>query len=60
MSHDFLEIERDIARSWRADLHDPDRDRKIGILRNILRLNTPIPDLAALKLAIDEFCDRPE
>jgi hypothetical protein len=36
---------------------DPDRHRKIGILRNVLPLGARIPDLAALKLAIDAFCD---
>jgi hypothetical protein len=55
-NHEFLEIERQIAKRWRADLVDHDRDRTIGILRNILPTGENIPDLAALKLAIDAFC----
>jgi hypothetical protein len=56
-NHEFLEIEREIAKRWRAELvDDPDRGRKIGILRNILPAAARIPDLAALKLAIDAFC----
>jgi hypothetical protein len=55
-NHEFLEIERQIAKRWRADLVDHDRDRTIGILRNILPTGESIPDLAALKLAIDAFC----
>lgn len=62
-NHEFLEIERHIAKRWRAELvGDPDRDRKIAILRNILPLDARISDLPALKLAIDAFCnsaDRP-
>jgi hypothetical protein len=55
-NHEFLEIEREVAKRWRADLVDHDRDRTIGILRNILPVNARLPDLAALKLAIDAFC----
>lgn len=55
-NHEFLKIERQIAKRWRADLVDHDRDRTIGILRNILPTGERIPDLAALKLAIDAFC----
>jgi hypothetical protein len=54
--HEFLEIERAIAKRWRSDLADPERDRKIAIMRNILPVDTRISDLAALKLAIDAFC----
>lgn len=56
-NHEFLEIERKIAKRWRSDLADDDRDRTIGVLRNILPVDTQIPDLAALKAAIDDFCD---
>lgn len=55
-NHEFLEIERQLARRWRADLADHDRDRTIGVLRNILPVDASMPDLAALKLAIDAFC----
>jgi len=59
-NHQFLEIERQIAKRWRAALADSERDRKIAILRNILPLDARIPDLTALKLAIDGFCDSDE
>jgi hypothetical protein len=45
-NHQFLEIERQIAKRWRADLVDHDRDRTIGVLRNILPVGARIPDLA--------------
>ena len=56
-NHEFLEIERELAKRWRAELADDDRDRTTGLLRNILPVNARIPDLGALKLAIDAFCD---
>jgi hypothetical protein len=59
-NHEFLEIEREIAKRWRSDLADDDRDRTIGVLRNILPVDARIPDLAALKAAIDAFCDSAE
>lgn len=59
-NHEFLEIEREVAKRWRAELTDDDRDRRIGVLRNILPVDTRIPDLAALKQTIDSFCDSAE
>ena len=59
-NHEFLEIEREIAKQWRSELADDDRDRKIGVLRNILPIDARIPDLPALKAAIDVFCDTAE
>lgn len=59
-NHEFLEIEREIAKQWRSELTDDDLDRKIGILRNILPIDARIPDLRALKAAIDVFCDTAE
>ena len=59
-NHEFLEIERELAKRWRSDLADDDRDRTVGVLRNILPVNARIPDLAALKPAIDAFCDSAE
>jgi hypothetical protein len=58
--HEFLEIEREIAKRWRAELTDDDRDRTIGVLRNIVPVDARIPDLAALKQAIDVFCESAE
>ncbi len=59
-NHEFLKIEREIAKRWRAELVDDDRDRTIGVLRNVLPFGARIPDLAALKQAIDAFCDSAE
>lgn len=59
-SHEFLEIERQVARRWRAELADHDRDRMIGVLRNILPVGQRIPDLPALKAVIDRFCESTE
>lgn len=56
-NHEFLEVERQIAKQWRAELEDADRERRIGVLRNILPADLAVPDLAALKMAIDAFCD---
>jgi hypothetical protein len=59
-SHEFLEIERHVARRWRTELADDDRDRLRGVLRNILPVGERIADLAALKAVIDRFCDSSE
>lgn len=59
-NHEFLEIEREMARRWRDELVDPDRDRTIGIVRNIIPLGDRIPELAALKDVIDRFCGTAE
>ncbi len=59
-SHEFLEIEREIAKRWRAELLEDNRDRKIGVLRNTLPADSKIPDLSELKKAIDVFCDSAE
>lgn len=59
-NHEFLEIERATAKRWRAQLAEGDPNRTIGMLRNILPVGTKIPDLAALKAAIDGFSDSSE
>jgi hypothetical protein len=59
-NHEFLDIEREIAKHWRSELVDDDRDRKIGVLRNILPIDARIPDLPALKAVIDAFCETAE
>ena len=55
-NHEFLEIERDTARHWRAELaaHDP-----AGAIRRIERVLRParkVADLAELKRVIDALC----
>lgn len=55
-NHDFLEIEREAARSWRAELAEHDPDRLIGVLKNILSAETRVSDLQELKAFIDSFC----
>jgi hypothetical protein len=59
-NHEFLEIEHEIATHWRSELVDDDRDRTIGVLRNILPTNAQIRDLPTLKAAIDTFCEGQE
>ena len=58
--HDFLEIERAAAQSWRAELAEHDPDRIIGVLKNILPTDTKISDLEQLKAFIDSFCSSAE
>jgi hypothetical protein len=59
-NHEFLEIERRIAKRWRTELSEDDRDRKIGVLRNMLPAGSKISDLSELKKAIDASCDSAE
>ncbi len=54
--HDFLEIERDAARKWRADLAKQDPERQIAVLKNILPVKAKYSDLGQLKEFIDSFC----
>jgi hypothetical protein len=56
MNHDFLEVERALAKDWRAELAGHDPDRLIGVLKNILPTDTKISDLGRLKASIDSFC----
>jgi hypothetical protein len=55
-NHEFLEIERAIAKSWRAELAEHDPDRMIGVLKNILPTDTKISSLEELKGFVDSFC----
>src|SRR5262245_52504313 len=59
-NHQFLEIEREVAKRWRSELIEDDRDRKIGVLRNTLPAGSKISDLSELKKAIDTSCDSAE
>lgn len=54
--HEFLEIERDAAKSWRAELAKHDPERLIAVLKNILPVDAKIADLEQLKNFIDSFC----
>lgn len=54
--HEFLDIEREVARQWRVDLRQQNHDAKIGVLRNIFPAGTRASTLEALKHHIDEFC----
>jgi hypothetical protein len=55
-SGEFNTEEREVARSWRADLLAHAPEQMIGVVRNILPAETRISDLGALKQFIDAFC----
>lgn len=55
-SHEFLEIERAVAKGWRAELARHDPDQLIGMLQNILPTDAKFSNLEQLKAFIDEFC----
>ncbi len=59
-AHDFLAIERALAKGWRAELAEHDPDRRIGVLKNILPTDSKISDLPQLKAFIDSFCSSTE
>ena len=48
-SGEFLEIEREQAKEWRAELAANDPERMIGIVKNILPLEQRISQLDGLK-----------
>jgi hypothetical protein len=53
---DFLEVERKVARSWRAGLASHDVDREVSIASNLLPAGMKISNLAQLKTIIDQLC----
>jgi len=55
--HQFLDIERAVAKDWRVQLSQLDHDTKIGTLRNIFPTGTQISNLDDLKRLLDDFCD---
>lgn len=56
MNHDFLEVERALAKGWRAELAEHDPDRIIGLLKNIIPADSKFPDLASVKAFTDSVC----
>lgn len=58
--HDFLQIERNIAKTWRLELVNDERDRTIALLRNALPRDVRIPNLGALKELSDDLCSSAE
>jgi hypothetical protein len=54
-NHEFLEIERTIAKQWRAELAAHDTQQIINALRGILP-EEKLSDLERLKEFIDSFC----
>lgn len=54
--HDFLAVERALAKGWRAELAGHDPDRLIGMIKNILPAGRKFADLEQLKAFVDEFC----
>lgn len=59
-NHEFLEVERLTARTWRAELAAHDPDVLIGMLKNILPADKKISSLEQLKAFIDTFCSSNE
>lgn len=57
-SGDFLEVERTVARQWRATLASHDIEREVAIARNLLPSGTKVSDLSQLKALIDDTCRR--
>lgn len=54
--HDFLAVERSLARGWRAELAAFDPERQKGLVRNVLSGSTKPSDLRQLKDFVDSFC----
>jgi len=54
--HQFLDIERAVAKEWRAQLNRQDHDIKIGTLRNIFPAGTRFSSGEDLKPLLDGFC----
>jgi hypothetical protein len=54
--HDFLAVERSLARSWRADLASFDPERQKGLIRNVLPAGAKLANLVQLKEFVDSFC----
>jgi hypothetical protein len=57
---EFDQMEREVAKAWRADLAAHEPERMIAIARNILPAGTRISDLETLKGRIDTFCESDE
>ena len=55
-THEFLELERGLARQWREELAALDPERVIGVVRNILPAEARFRELADLRPVIDSFC----
>lgn len=55
-NHEFLEIEREVARDWRAELAQQDPAAVVGALKNVLPTDTKISTLEELKDFVDSFC----
>lgn len=55
-NHEFLEVERGMAKAWRDQLKRQDLSPVVDVVRNILPEERKISDLAQLKEFVDEFC----
>ena len=56
MNHDFLEVERALAKGWRAELAEHDPDRLISVLSSILPTSAKISGLSDLRAFTRSFC----
>ena len=51
----FLEVEREVAKKWRAALSNLNFDSLIGMVKNIVPAETHFSDMEAVKSFVDEF-----
>lgn len=58
MRSEFLEIEREVAKGWRAELAQHDPTQVVDVLGAIFSDETKISDLEQLKASVDSFCSR--
>lgn len=59
-THEFLEVERETAKHWRAELEAQDPQRTISQLKHTVPADRKIPSLAELKAFADDFCSSPD
>lgn len=52
---EFQEVEREVAKKWRAALSNLNFDSIIGIVKNIVPTGTHFSDMKAIKSFVDEF-----
>lgn len=55
-AHEFLDIERDVARSWRAELAGHNPEAVVTTLRNVLPRDRKLSTIEELKSFVDAYC----
>jgi hypothetical protein len=56
--HEFVDLEREMAKGWRSELAAHDPEHQITVLEQILPADRKIPDRVRLKAFFDELCLR--